>query len=278
MQLERSIEVKLSTISSRALAGTALLLVAPALAWAQDGDLAIRLVDAGWKQMETNVFQRYLEDGTVETVGWGLEAVAWELDRVRERIAELEALHLELEEPSLELMDALSQYQSRALELQAELDGEWETPIPRRLHGGELHSLAGALGCNSVFDIDVAAYPTLTGPAARARVSFSDPCGTYAQVMVAATASGLYNGVFHSAYDSDPGTGRRSGYGSVSASAFASVVATSQCSSEAVARLWVEDGNGNLVLFVKRATNSVCRVVFPDPGDCLTNLAPCTIP
>jgi hypothetical protein len=102
--------MKLSTIGIRALAVTALVLVAPVLAWAQDGDIAFRLVDAGWKQVETNIFQRYLEDGALETMGWGLEAVAWELARVRERIAELETLHVELEEPSLELMDALSQY------------------------------------------------------------------------------------------------------------------------------------------------------------------------
>jgi hypothetical protein len=260
----------------RALTLAALVLVVPVLSWAQDGDLAPRLVQEGWEQLDTHVFQRHLEDGTIETVGWGPEIVAWELDQVRERIADLETRQLELEEPSLEVMDSLDYFRSRALELQAELDGEWQASIPRRLQSGELRSLAGAAGCNLVITRYAVAYPTTTGPAAAATAAFSDTCGTFGQVMAQAYAEGYYGGAFRSAFERDPATGRRNGYGSASASASASVVATTDCWSEAIARVWVEDSQGNLAVFVKRATNPKCRIVFPDPGDCLTSVLPCT--
>lgn len=263
----------------RALTAAALMLVAPTLAWAQDGVLAIRLVDTGWEQVDTNVFQRHLEDGTVETVGSGLEVVAWELDRVRERIAELEIRQLELEEPSLELMDLLDRYRSQALELQAELDGHWEPATPRRLQGGEVRSLAGAAGCNLEITYEAFASPTSTGPAASAIAAFSDDCGTYGQVMAEAKAYGTYNGAFRSSYERDPATGRRSGFGSASASASAGVVATTGCWSEGIARVWLTDSFGNVARFVKRATNDVCRVFLPPPpGECLSgeSLQGCT--
>lgn len=260
----------------RALTVAALLLVAPALTWAQDGDLAVRLAEAGWEQVDNQVFQRHLEDGTIETVGWGLPVVAWELDQVRERIADLETLQLELEEPSLELMDSLGYYRTRALELQAELDRERATSTPRRLQGAELRSVTAAAGCNLVITRYAVAYPTTTGPAAAATAAFSDACGTFGQVMAQAYAEGYYGGAFRSSFERDPATGRRSGYGSASASASASVVATTSCWSEAIARVWVEDSHGNLAVFVKRATNTVCRIYLPDPGECLTSVAPCT--
>jgi hypothetical protein len=271
MEMERRFEMKQATWI-RALAVAALVLVAPALSWAQAGDLAPRLVQEGWEQVGTHVFQRHLENGTVETVGWGLEIVAWELDQVRERIADLEARQLDLEEPSLELMDLLDDYRSRALELQAELDGEWQASVPRRLQSGELRSLAGAAGCNLVITRYAVAYPTTTGPAAAATAAFSDTCGTFGQVMAEAQASGYYNGAFRYSYERDPASGRRNGYGSASASASASVVATTDCWSEAIARVWVEDSKGNLAVFVKRATNDRCRVYLPPPPDeCLSS-------
>lgn len=262
----------------RALTVAALLLVAPALTWAQDGDLAVRLAEAGWEQVDNQVFQRHLEDGTIETVGWGLPVVAWELDRVRERIADLEALQLELGEPSIELRNVLSFHHSLALELEAELRGEGETPIPLQPQTGELRSLAGALGCTLVITRDAFAFPTPTGPAASATAAFSDTCPTSGQVRATAHAEGIYNGAFRSNTENDPATGRRNGIGSASASASASVVATSSCYSNASARVWIVASNGDKVPFVSTAFNTQCRIVFPDPdpGECLTSVAPCT--
>jgi|GEM_PF-5421348 len=257
-------------IWTRSLILVALLSLAP-LAWAQNGDLTPRLVKTDWEQIDTHVFQRQLEDGTVETVGTGLEMVAWELGQVNERIADLEDLALELGELSPELMDSLSFYRARARELEAELNGEGEQMIPLQPQTGELRSLAGALGCSLVITRNASANPTTTGPRASATAAFSDTCGTFGQVKATAYAEGIYSGSFRACVVIDPASGRRSGNGSASATASCSVVATSNCYSYAVAEVWVRDSNGNLVYFTKSATNSICRIILPNPGECLTS-------
>ena len=254
------------------LAVAALVCATPGLLWAQGGDLTPRRTTTDWQEVSTNVFQRTLEDGTVETLTWGLEGVAWELDRVKERIAYLETLSLELEQPSSDLMDSLSRYQSRALELEAELRGEGMASLPLQPQAEGLRSVAGAAGCNLVITRNAAAYPTSTGPAASATAAFSDNCGTFGQVMADAYAEGIYNGAFRSKYERDPASGRRNGYGSASANASASVVATSNCWSDAIARVWVTDSNGNLAFFSKYASNDKCRIVIELPGpECLSS-------
>jgi len=247
--------------------GATLCALVTVLTWAQPDDVSKGLLEeAGWVEVSTNVFQRQLNDDTVETLSWGLEGVAWELNQVRDRISNLESLRLALEGPQPELRQSLAYHRALARELEAQLAGEAKDFAPTQPGEDHIRSLIGALGCNLNITRNANAYPTSTGPAANATASFSDTCATSGQVYSRAYADGIYNGAFRSNLERDPASGWRFGVGSASSSASAAVVATSSCNSNSQAKVTVYDSNGDPAHFNRSATNSTCRTGGSGPG------------
>lgn len=240
--------------------GAAVCALVTVLTWAQPDDATKELLAAdGWQQVSTNVFERHLSNGTVETLSWGLEGVAWELEKVRDRINNLESLRQVLEGPQPQLLESLAYHRTLARDLEAQLAGEDKDFAPIQPDGEHIRSLIGALGCNLNITRNASAFPTSTGPSANATASFSDTCSTQGQVYSRAYAEGIYNGAFRSNLERDPASGWRFGVGSASSSASAAVVATSSCSSDAQAKVTVFDSNGDPAHFNRSATNSTCR-------------------
>jgi hypothetical protein len=229
-------------------------------------DLLDRLQKEGWTTVAPGVMQRTLEDGKVETFGFGAPGLRFRLEELQAHLAFLRqeySLH-----PSRALRQAIRAQRAEVLRTEAALrkaDGRLESAREA------LRNEAGT--CPVDYDGTVDALPLTQGVSANASSSFKNDCGysgeVYAHAYAKATAA---NNTVTTRTLSDPAPNTPRIGGNVTASASASADGVKDCHSYAYSSVINYDLE---IMYEVSDTNTQCSgvvAVRPFAADAPSNV------
>lgn len=207
------------------------------------------LLEAGWTEVQPGVMQRTLDNGTVETLGYGENGLRFRLTEMEEHLAFLKK---ELaRRPSSELRKAIRSYQAEIRRVQKSLQAGGSGPLASSAEG-----LVAGTGCTANYDGVASVLPLTKGASAEADAYFENGCGytgeVYAHAYAKATSAA--NEVITMTL-SDPGPNLTRVGGNVAASAAVTVHGVKDCYAYSYASVMSYDVD---LTYSVSATNSTC--------------------
>lgn len=209
-----------------------------------------RLAEEGWTEVQPGVMQRALDNGTVETLGYGEDGLRFRLTEMKEHLAFLKK---ELaERPSSELRQAIRSYQAEIRRVQKTLKkGSGSGPLASSAEG-----LTAGSGCTASYDGIASVLPLTKGASAEANAYFENGCGytgeVYAHAYAKATSAA--NEVV-TMTQSDPAPNATRIGGNVAASAAVTVHGVKDCYAYSLATVTSYDVE---LTYSVSATNPNC--------------------
>jgi hypothetical protein len=146
------------------------------------------LQEEGWSEVQPGVMQRTLEDGKVETLGFGEDGLRFQLEEMKEHLGFLRKEYSLY--PSRSLRRAIRAQRREVLRVEAALQ---EADAAGGLGSARESLLAEGTDCPVQYDAAGDAHPLTQGANASARASFENGCGytgeVYAHAYARATAA-----------------------------------------------------------------------------------------
>ena len=207
------------------------------------------LLEAGWTEVQPGVMQRTLDNGTVETLGYGEDGLRFRLTEMKEHLAFLKK---ELtRRPSSELRQAIRSYQAEIRRVQKTLKNGGSDSLSSAAEG-----LVAGFGCTANYNGTASVLPLTKGASAEADAYFENGCGytgeVYAHAYAKAT-SAANEVVTMTQSDPAPNTPRIGG--NVTASAAVTVNGVQDCYAYSYSSVTSYDLALN---YSVSATNSTC--------------------
>ena len=230
-------------------------------------DLLDRLEADGWQTVTPGVMQRTLEDGKIETLGFGADGLRFQLEQLHGHLAFLRKEYSS--HPSRALRQAIRAQRREVLRVQAAL---------RKADAGLASSHEGLLAegteCPVTYDANADAYPLTQGVNASASASFDNDCGytgeVYAHAYAKATAA---NNAVATLPLSDPAPNTARTGTQVSAAAAAGVNGVRDCYSYAYSSVISYDAGFSYSLSEENRLCSGTVGVRPFAGTAPSNVA-----
>jgi hypothetical protein len=209
-----------------------------------------RLAEEGWTEVQPGVMQRSLDNGTVETLGYGEDGLRFRLAEMKEHLAFLKK---ELaQRPSSELRQAIRSYQAEIRRVQKALKKGGGSG----LLSSSAEALTAGTGCTANYNGIASVLPLTKGASAEAEAYFENGCGytgeVYAHAYAKATSAA--NEVVTMTQNDPAPNATRIG-GNVSASAAATVNGVKDCYAYSYVTVTSYDLD---LAYSLSATNSTC--------------------
>ncbi|HKV11668.1 MAG TPA: carbohydrate-binding protein [Thermoanaerobaculia bacterium] len=207
------------------------------------------LLEAGWTEARPGVMQRILDNGTVETLGYGEDGLRFRLTEMKEHLAFLKK---ELaRQPSTELRKAIRSYQAEIRRVQKSLQTGGSGSLASSAEG-----LVAGTGCTANYDGIASVLPLTKGASAEADAYFENGCGYTGEVYAHAyaKATSVANEVVTMTL-SDPGPNLTRVGANVAASATVTVNGVKDCYAYSYASVTSYD---LALTYSVSATNSTC--------------------
>jgi hypothetical protein len=233
-------------------------------------DLLDRLEADGWQTVTPGVMQRTLEEGKIETLGFGADGLRFQLEELQARLAFLRkenTLH-----PSRALRQAIRAQRREVLRIEAALK---KADAGGGLAASHESLLAEGTECPVTYDATADAYPLATGAGASASASFSNDCGYTGEIYVQtyAKATTANDQVFTGAQNDPPNAPTPRIGANVSARASVGINGVKDCHSNVYASITSYDAGFTYSL---SDTNNLCSgamAVRPFAATAPTNVA-----
>ena len=236
----------------------------------RSADLLDRLEADGWQTVTPRVMQRTLEDGKIETLGFGADGLRFQLQQLQAHLAFLRkeySLH-----PSRALRQAIRAQRREVLRVQAAMK---KADAGGGLTASHEALLAEGTECPVTYDAAADAYPLATGAGASASASFNNDCGYTGEIYVQtyAKATTANDQIFTGAQNDPPNAPTPRIGANVSARASVGINGVKDCYSSVYASITSYDAGFTYAL---SDTNNLCSgamAVRPFAANAPSNVA-----